>query len=84
MLQGIVKSEILPFYKIYFAKNDSDTMYRFFESDEDDFDEEFEDVDFEDIIGYDWQEALSHTHYNNNNVQNWDELVRFFEKQMKK
>jgi hypothetical protein len=66
----------IPINKIAFAKNEEDEHYTFFDFDnEDNIDEcqNFDDYEIVDILGEDWEKAISIAEYdyNKDNVTNW-------------
>jgi Ferredoxin-like domain in Api92-like protein len=72
----------IPIHKIAFAKNEEDEHYTFFDFDnEDDMEESqnFDDYEIVDILGADWEEAISiaEYNYNNENVTNWSAFEEY-------
>jgi len=73
---GTFKDIAIPINKVVFAKNEDDEHYTFFDFDNDDDMEEcqnFDDYEIVDILGEDWEKAISIAEYdyNKDNVTNW-------------
>ncbi len=70
----------IPINKVVFAKNDDDEHYTFFdfynEDDEDEY-ENFDDYEIVDILGSKWEEAISYSDYNKENVTNWSAFEEY-------
>ena len=79
--KGEIELSRLPVTTIILATDNDELDYHFVETEDDA--EEFDDYDYLDIIGSDWQKAITDYGFSDWDIENWNELELFFDEKFK-
>ncbi len=79
--KGEIELSRLPVTTIILATDNDELDYHFVETEDDA--EEFDNYDYLDIIGYDWQKAITDYGFSDWDIENWNELELFFDEKFK-